>query len=72
MASSDASEKAGVALVGAGLVVNVWASARHAMVMRRLSRGDTIYPHARTPVALGLVTALGGIVLLALLASSFD
>jgi putative membrane protein len=71
-ASAASSEKAGMALVAAGLAVNVWASARHAVVMRRLSRGETIYPRARTPVVLGLATAVGGIALLALLASTFD
>lgn len=70
-ASAHSSERAGMVLVGAGLVVNVWASVRHALVMRRLSRGETIYPRARTPVALGLITAVGGIALLVLLASSF-
>lgn len=58
----------GAGLVATGLLVNVTASVRHVTVMRRLSRGETIYPNARVPVAFGGLTAAGGLVLLVVLA----
>ena len=55
----------GAALVTIGLLLNVVSSIRHVGTMRRLSRGETIYPSARAPVAFGAVTAAGGLALLA-------
>lgn len=54
----------GAALVATGLLINVTASVRHVGTMRRLARGETIYPSARTPVAFGAITAAGGVALL--------
>jgi len=54
----------GAALVATGLLLNVTASVRHVATMRRLARGETIYPSARAPVVFGAITAVGGVALL--------
>jgi len=56
----------GLALVGAGVVLNVWASLRHRHAVRQLHPGA---PAAglRSPRAIALGAALGGMLLLVLL-----
>ena len=61
----------GVALVGAGIAVNVWASVRHARMLRRLARGESDVVSARGPVAIGIATGACGLVLLAVLMAAF-
>lgn len=60
----------GVLIVGAGIVVNVWASIRHLRMMQSLARGDRFRATARGPVALGVATGIGGVVLIAVLMSA--
>lgn len=57
----------GAALVGAGILLNVWASVRHAAILQRLARGETNVVSPSGPVALGVATCVGGIVVLAVL-----
>lgn len=61
----------GVALVGAGIAVNVWASIRHAQMLRRLARGESGVVSARGPVSIGIATGVGGLILLAVLMAAF-
>lgn len=61
----------GVVLVGAGIAVNVWASVRHARMLRRLARGDRNVVSPRGPVSIGIATCVGGLVLLAVLMGAF-
>lgn len=61
----------GVVLVGAGIAVNVWASIRHARMLRRLTRGESDVVTARGPVSIGIATGVGGLVLLAVLMGAF-
>lgn len=60
----------GALLVGAGVVVNVWASIRHLRMMQSLARGERFRATPRGPVALGVATGIGGVVLLAVLISA--
>jgi putative membrane protein len=61
----------GVALVGAGIVLNVWASVRHARMLGRLHRGERDVVGPRGPVSIGIATGVGGFVLLAVLLGAF-
>lgn len=61
----------GVALVAAGIVVNVWASVRHARMLGRLTRGERHVVGPRGPVSVGIATGVGGLVLLAVLMGAF-
>ena len=61
----------GVALVVAGIAVNVWASIRHVQMLRRLTRGESGVVSARGPVSIGIATGVGGVVLLAVLMGAF-
>jgi len=65
-ATSNASA-IGVVIVGAGVVVNVWASIRHLRMIRQLSSGQPFHASPRGPVALGVATGIGGIILIAVL-----
>jgi putative membrane protein len=58
----------GVGLVGVGVVVNVWAGLRHVRMVRRLREGKSDIG-ALGPVSIAIATGVGGIVLIALLAS---
>ena len=60
----------GVALVGAGIVVNVWSSVRHVHMLRRLRSGERDVVNPRGPVAIGVACGVGGLVLIALLLST--
>lgn len=60
----------GVILVGAGLLVNLWASLRHRRMVGRMVRGEPFETTPRGPVAIGLATVIGGAVLGAVLLSA--
>jgi putative membrane protein len=60
----------GVAIVGAGVLVNAWASYRHRRITRRLMRGEPFEATQRGPITLGAATAVGGAILIAVLAGS--
>lgn len=53
----------GFAVVAIGALVNLWASLRHRTIISRFRRGDTSVG-LRGPVAIGVATAIGGLVLL--------
>lgn len=56
----------GTVIVAAGVIVNVWASLRHRVLVRQLREGSVeIGPVG--PVAIGVATGLGGIVLVGVL-----
>jgi putative membrane protein len=59
----------GMAVVSAGVVVNVWASLRHRRIVRQLHEGGTGIGVAG-PMALGVATGIGGIILIGALVSS--
>jgi uncharacterized membrane protein YidH (DUF202 family) len=61
----------GVALVGGGIVLNVWASVRHARMLTRLRRGERHVVGPRGPVSIGIASGVGGLVLLAVLMGAF-
>lgn len=59
----------GVGLVGAGVVVNIWASLRHRRLVHRLREGvRDISP--KGPIAVGLASGVGGALLLGALLST--
>ena len=60
----------GFFIVGAGIAVNVWASARHHFMIRRLVSGEPFRASSRAPVAVGVASGIGGVILLAVLASA--
>lgn len=60
----------GVVLVAAGIAVNIWASVRHVRLIGRYTRGEPLDVSPSGPVAVGLATALGGLVLTAVLLSA--
>ena len=60
----------GVFIVGAGVVINVWASVRHHRMMRGLAKGERFRATPHGPVALGVATGIGGVVLIAVLMSA--
>jgi putative membrane protein len=60
----------GVAIVGVGVLVNAWASFRHRGLTRRLTRGEPFEATQRGPIALGAATAVGGAILIAVLAGA--
>jgi putative membrane protein len=68
-ASSSASA-IGVLIVGAGVIVNFAASLRHHRMIRQLAAGEPFHASPRGPVALGVATGVGGIVLVAVLMSA--
>jgi putative membrane protein len=57
----------GVTVVGAGLLVNLWASLRHRRMIDRMVRGEPFETSPRGPVAVGIATVVGGAVLAAAL-----
>ncbi len=59
----------GTALVGAGVLVNVWASVRHRQIVIRLREGNVPISTAG-PIAIGVASGIGGILLISALASS--
>lgn len=59
----------GVGLVGAGVLVNVWASLRHRRLVRQLREGVRDIS-AKGPIAVGLASGVGGALLLGALMSS--
>jgi putative membrane protein len=59
----------GMLVVGAGVVVNVWASLRHRRIVRQLHEGGTGIGVAG-PMALGVATGVGGLILVGALVSS--
>jgi putative membrane protein len=59
----------GTLVVGAGVVVNVWASLRHRQLVRRLREGVTEIGSAG-PALVGVATGIGGIILIGVLVSS--
>ena len=62
----------GVIVVGAGVLVTLWASARHMRLARALQEGREIID-TRGPTVVGLLTALGGVIVVAmLLAASIE
>jgi putative membrane protein len=60
----------GVAIVGAGVFVNAWASLRHRQITRQLTRGEPFEATQRGPITLGVATAVGGAILIAVLAGA--
>jgi putative membrane protein len=56
----------GTVLVAAGVVVNVWASLRHRVIVRRLREGFAEIGSGG-PVAIGVATGVGGIILIGIL-----
>jgi inner membrane protein YidH len=59
----------GTVAVGAGVVVSVWASLRHRRIVRELHEGGTGIG-VGGPIALGVATGVGGIVLIGVLMSA--
>ncbi|RIL07256.1 MAG: hypothetical protein DCC71_03855 [Proteobacteria bacterium] len=57
----------GVALVVAGLLLNFWASLRHRNMIARLRKGEGLERSERGPIAIGVATAVGGVVMVLLL-----
>lgn len=53
----------GAVVVGSGVAVNVWASLRHARIVRRLREG-TSEISTRGPIAVGVASGMGGVVLI--------
>jgi putative membrane protein len=60
----------GVVIVGAGVLVNAWASFRHRQMTRQLTRGEPFEATQRGPIMLGAATAVGGAILIAVLAGA--
>jgi putative membrane protein len=56
-------------IVAAGVVVNVWASLRHRALVRQLRQGVADIGSGG-PVAIGVATGVGGIVLVAVLVAA--
>jgi putative membrane protein len=56
----------GIGVVAAGVAVNIWASLRHRSMMQKLRAGVTELGSVG-PTAVGVITGLGGIALIALL-----
>jgi putative membrane protein len=52
----------GAVVAASGVVVNVWATLRHATIVRRMREGDREIG-AAGPIAVGLVSGLGGVLL---------
>lgn len=67
-ATVDAS-RVGLLIVSAGILVNAWASWRHHRLVKRLTSGEPFRTSALGPVLLGLATAVGGAIVVALLMS---
>jgi putative membrane protein len=59
----------GTTVVGAGVVVNVWASLRHRQIIRRMREGVTDIG-AAGPIAVGVATGVGGLILIGALLSA--
>lgn len=53
----------GTVVVGAGVAVNLWASLRHREMVRRLREGTTTIS-SFGPIAIGLATGIGGVLLI--------
>jgi putative membrane protein len=60
----------GIFIVGAGVVVNLVASFRHHRMIRQLTTAGHFRVSPRGPVALGVATGVGGLVLVAVLMSA--
>jgi putative membrane protein len=56
----------GTLVVAAGVLVNVWASVRHRVIVRQM-RAGVAEVGAVGPLAVGLATGLGGVVLIGVL-----
>ncbi len=56
----------GTIVVATGVIVNVWASLRHRTIVRQLREGAAEIG-AGGPIAIGLATGIGGIVLIGVL-----
>jgi putative membrane protein len=59
----------GTFIVAAGVAVNVWASLRHRALVRQLRAGAAEIS-AVGPVAIGVATGIGGVVLIGILISA--
>ena len=57
----------GVAIVAAGVLLNFWASFRHRGLVLRIERGEALHGHESGPLAIGITTAIGGVVLVLVL-----
>lgn len=53
----------GAVVAGSGVAVNVWASLRHAGIVRRLREGRSEIS-AAGPIVVGLASGIGGVVLI--------
>ena len=60
----------GIVIVGAGVVVNVWASVRHRRMIRQLVSGGRFHATPHGPVAVGVASGVGGLILVAVLMSA--
>ncbi len=60
----------GIVIVGAGVMVNLWASFRHQHVIRQLASGKPFRATSYGPVAVGVATGIGGAILVAVLLSA--
>jgi inner membrane protein YidH len=56
----------GTFIVGAGVVLNVWASLRHRVIVRRLREGTPAIG-SLGPIGVGVATGLGGVLLIGVL-----
>jgi putative membrane protein len=56
----------GTFVVGSGVAVNLWASLRHRGIVRRLREGTTEIS-AAGPIAIGIASGVGGVVLIAVI-----
>jgi putative membrane protein len=59
----------GVCIVGGGVLVNLWASLRHRQMFHRLRQGQ-LEIGMQGPVAVGIATGVGGVVLFVALAAA--
>ena len=60
----------GVAVVAVGVAVNAWASFRHVQITKNLMRDEPFEATQRGPITVGVATAVGGAILIAVLASA--
>ncbi len=59
----------GLLVVVSGIAVNVWASVRHHFIVRRLRAGERDIS-STGPVVIGIVSGIGGVLLIAVLAGA--
>lgn len=61
----------GVALVGAGITINLWAGVRFTLMLRRVARGDTDVVRLHGPITIVTASCIGGVLLVLVLLGAF-